>query len=47
MKVYEFLVNHSLRKKCAFEPSGIKASISQNPSRFDFPPNLVLSVSPW
>jgi len=47
MKFCEFLVSHSLCQKCAFEPSGVKARISQNPSWFDFPPNLVLSVSLW
>ena len=44
MNVCEFLVTHSLSQWCAFEPNGVKASIC---ARFDFPPNLVLSVSLW
>jgi hypothetical protein len=47
MNVCEFLVTHSLSQWYAFEPNGVKASICRNPSRFDFPPNLVLSVFLW
>jgi hypothetical protein len=47
MKFCEFLVNHFLCQKCALERNGVKACISQDPSWFDFPPNLVLSVFLW